>query len=54
MIREKKKSPSRRIVESSNRHDCPLCKSFGGRWTAEEAVAFNEVTQRTVDEEDWQ
>ena len=26
---------------------------FAGRWTAEEAVAFNELTQRTVDEEDW-
>lgn len=26
---------------------------FAGRWTAEEAVAFNDLTQRTVDEEDW-
>ena len=26
---------------------------FAGRWTAEEAVAFNELTPRTVDEEDW-
>ena len=123
MIREKKKSSNRRVSESSSRHGCPLCKSFGeplwgvesyaekevrmyaltvndidaqtyarissiafeeecslsqalhrlisialeryplkrkssfarfaGRWTAEEAVAFNELTQRTVDEEDW-
>ena len=29
MIREKKKSSSRRVVDSSSRHDCPLCKSFG-------------------------
>ena len=26
---------------------------FAGRWTAEEAAAFNDLTQRTVDEEDW-
>ena len=26
---------------------------FAGRWTASEAAAFNELTQRTVDEEDW-
>lgn len=26
---------------------------FAGRWTAEEAVAFNELTLRTVDEEEW-
>ena len=26
---------------------------FARRWTAEEAAAFNELTKRTVDEEDW-
>ena len=26
---------------------------FAGRWTPEEAVSFDELTQRTVDEEDW-
>ena len=26
---------------------------FAGRWTAEEAVAFNELTQRTVDYTEW-
>ena len=27
---------------------------FAGRWTDEEAKSFDELTKRTVDEEDWQ
>ena len=26
---------------------------FAGRWTSEEAKAFDAATQRTIDEEDW-
>ena len=26
---------------------------FAGRWTEEEAKAFDEFTKRTIDEEDW-
>ncbi len=27
---------------------------FAGRWSAEDAKAFEAATQRTIDEEDWQ
>lgn len=27
---------------------------FAGRWTDEEAKSFDELTKRTIDEEDWQ
>ena len=27
---------------------------FAGRWSREEAMAFNERTARVIDEEDWQ
>ena len=39
MIREKKKSSSRRVVESSSRHDCPLCKEY---------FIPNEVTRKAI------
>ena len=41
MIREKKKSSSRRISESSSRHDCPLCKEY---------FIPNEVTRKAIGE----
>ena len=39
MTKEKKKASNRRIVESSNRDDCPLCKSY---------FVPNEVTRKAI------
>ena len=36
------------IFECDNDFSC-----FAGRWSLEEAQAFDEVTRREIDEEDW-
>ena len=41
MSREKKKSSNRRVSESSNRHDCLLCKEY---------FIPNEVTRKAIGE----
>ena len=48
MIREKKKSSNRRVAESSSRHDCPLCKSFGDFRKAIRSGSIDAATAKRI------
>lgn len=48
MIREKKKLSNRRVAESSSRHDCPLCKSFGDFRKAIRSGSIDAATAKRI------